>query len=417
MSRSNNVVGRTWGVWLVGLVAFSAMQCVDELHRVLHEIPAADVGLLGKSQQLLLHSEQHQENGVLAGTMAATAATLKREESPSAANNTESWLDDDDDQPSILSYTQAALKYQGHTILLSWDKSGRLDLERMNQTLENAAYPQWWHSSLVEHLQRVPPSETGTVALLLHSDVIEGVDWDIYCPIPFLAYSAPLDKTSENNVYLIPSPYELLGWNDGPIQEARKPNIPLQQRQNKMIWRGEIHGWPRPEQSRVKLAEMGKDPANTDWLNATETSYKGSNFVTAQEHALYRYQIDIGGVSGTTWGALRWKMCSGSLVFKVESNARDWWHEFLRPWVHYVPVKEDLSDLHEKYLWAQSNAQGAQIIAQAGEDICLETSRPNFVRDYLRKVMQSLPPASVRYKKEASLLLEGLLESNKLVAA
>ena len=101
--------------------------------------------------------------------------------------------------------------------------------------------------------------------------------------------------------------YELLGWNDGPIHEARKPNIPLQQRQNKIIWRGKIHGWPRREQSRVKLSEMGKDPANTDWLNATETSYKGSNFVKPQEHALYRYQIDIGGVSGTTWGALRWK--------------------------------------------------------------------------------------------------------------
>lgn len=36
----------------------------------------------------------------------------------------------------------------------------------------------------------------------------------------------------------------------------------------------------------------------------------------------YRYLLDIGGNSGTTWTALAWKLASGALVFKVKSVRR-----------------------------------------------------------------------------------------------
>ena len=36
----------------------------------------------------------------------------------------------------------------------------------------------------------------------------------------------------------------------------------------------------------------------------------------------YKYLLDIGGNSGTTWTALAWKLASGALVFKAKTVRR-----------------------------------------------------------------------------------------------
>lgn len=33
----------------------------------------------------------------------------------------------------------------------------------------------------------------------------------------------------------------------------------------------------------------------------------------------------------------------------------EWYYDILKPWVHYVPVKRDLSDLVEKIEWLKEN--------------------------------------------------------------
>ena len=44
---------------------------------------------------------------------------------------------------------------------------------------------------------------------------------------------------------------------------------------------------------------------------------------TGQAH--YKYLMDIGGQSGTTWTSLNWKMAVGALVFKVDTGSINWW--------------------------------------------------------------------------------------------
>lgn len=41
--------------------------------------------------------------------------------------------------------------------------------------------------------------------------------------------------------------------------------------------------------------------------------------------------------------------------------------ELLVPWVHYVPLNEDLSDVEEKCRWVLDNQEKAQEIAHAGK--------------------------------------------------
>jgi Glycosyl transferase family 90 len=94
---------------------------------------------------------------------------------------------------------------------------------------------------------------------------------------------------------------------------------------------------------------VGGNEANEFWLDAKVTD---GNSLAMSDIAAYRYQLDLAGLSGTTWGGLRWKLCSGpSLVFKVDAWAKDWWYDTIEPWKHFIPVKEDLSELHEQWLW------------------------------------------------------------------
>lgn len=40
--------------------------------------------------------------------------------------------------------------------------------------------------------------------------------------------------------------------------------------------------------------------------------------------------------------------------------------ELLQPWIHFVPIADDLSDVEEKVEWVRENDKAAQQIAHAG---------------------------------------------------
>ena len=72
-----------------------------------------------------------------------------------------------------------------------------------------------------------------------------------------------------------------------------------------------------------------------------------ARYATLQEHADYKYLVDCAGVGYS--GRLRWLLATGRPVFIVERPFVEHWHEMMIPWEHYVPVKEDLSDLIQAY--------------------------------------------------------------------
>ena len=128
------------------------------------------------------------------------------------------------------------------------------------------------------------------------------------------------------------------------------------------------------------------------------------------EFARYRYLLDVGGVSGTTWSALRAKLLSGSLVFKVELDWQDWWHAHLQPFRDYLPVSVDLSDLHERYAAAAiptasvaaSHRRAAcavplaapERIARSGARVAADTSGPRAMRDAVASALISAAEAA-----------------------
>jgi protein glucosyltransferase len=70
-------------------------------------------------------------------------------------------------------------------------------------------------------------------------------------------------------------------------------------------------------------------------------------------------------------------MQSGSVLLLVETDIEEWFYSDIKPWVHYVPVKADFSDLFEKIDWLRKNDEEAQRIVKRAEVF----SRYHFSKD------------------------------------
>lgn len=64
---------------------------------------------------------------------------------------------------------------------------------------------------------------------------------------------------------------------------------------------------------------------------------------------------------------LPYLLAGGSLLFKQESKYYEHFYNQLVPYIHYVPVKIDLSDLVEKIKWAINNDDKAEEISRNGQ--------------------------------------------------
>jgi len=82
-----------------------------------------------------------------------------------------------------------------------------------------------------------------------------------------------------------------------------------------------------------------------------------------EELSKYKYHIDIGGSGGTAIDTLD-KLAMPGLLFHHETQTKDYLHSIMKPMVHYVPIRGDLSDLQAKFEWAEKNPDKAQKIAK-----------------------------------------------------
>mmetsp|Transcript_5339 Transcript_5339/g.7959 ORF Transcript_5339/g.7959 Transcript_5339/m.7959 type:complete len:563 (+) Transcript_5339:46-1734(+) len=116
----------------------------------------------------------------------------------------------------------------------------------------------------------------------------------------------------------------------------------------------------------------------------------GANIITdgvlAHKQLLnYKYHIDLSGESGTAWLETLSKMAMPGVLFHHKTYARDWFFDDIEPFVHYIPVKMNLSDLREKFEWAESHPEEAEAISKAASDFVKRMT----TKEYLEKVFST----------------------------
>jgi hypothetical protein len=64
--------------------------------------------------------------------------------------------------------------------------------------------------------------------------------------------------------------------------------------------------------------------------------------------------------------------CYNSVVIKVESTYVGYWEKELKPWVHYIPVEADFSDLEKtvRYVMDPQNAEQIQQVIKNSQAFC-----------------------------------------------
>ncbi len=116
---------------------------------------------------------------------------------------------------------------------------------------------------------------------------------------------------------------------------------------NKIFWRGSLF----TNSSRRFLFELGKK--YPQYLQI-EDSTRGQ-FVPMIEQAKYKYLIDLRGFAGSD--RIQTLLQLGRVVFIAERPFREWYFDRLIPMKHYVPVKEDMSDLLDKYFYMEHHPE------------------------------------------------------------
>ncbi|KAJ7595028.1 glycosyl transferase family 90-domain-containing protein [Mycena floridula] len=163
-------------------------------------------------------------------------------------------------------------------------------------------------------------------------------------------------------------------------------NVTWENKQNKLYWRGGstggiIHGTDYHRFPRFRLLDIGRD--HTDIMDVKISKFLADEYcgddcdaevirneyhiidMTAPREAVYdfKYLLDIdgNGFSGRYLGLMR----SGSLVFK-STVFSEFFDHLLQPFIHYLPVLPDLSDLVSQIEWANSNQAEARRIQETG---------------------------------------------------
>jgi hypothetical protein len=138
---------------------------------------------------------------------------------------------------------------------------------------------------------------------------------------------------------------------------------------NKIFWAGNIHS-PLNDvlesQTRPRLLKIGNDHIEEFDIRNISPQYgqipkKDLNYLAIHNITKYKCLIDIGG-NGYS-GRLKYLMFSKRPILLVNRKYVEYFYDELIPFKHFIPVKQDLSDLIQMSNWSRKHQTEAKKIA------------------------------------------------------
>lgn len=142
----------------------------------------------------------------------------------------------------------------------------------------------------------------------------------------------------------------------------------------RMYWRGSASF----HYTRQLLLDIGEKNPDRFFFQRTDGEEKLS-YLPMTEQVDYKYLIDVQG-----WGwtdRVKVLLQLGRPVFLVNRAYKEWYFEYMKPMVHYVPVKEDLSDLVEMYDYMESHPEIYDNIVENAKAFVEEYFSPEHIID------------------------------------
>ena len=202
---------------------------------------------------------------------------------------------------------------------------------------------------------------------------------------------------------------------NGYIQNIDK--VIWQDKLSKAVFRGSATGCEMGENNvRIKATKLSKE--YPEFLDAGIISFnrklkknlgkalqtidindrlEKASFMTLSEKAKHKYILNLDGhVAAFRLGH---EFSLGSVILMPKSKYYLWFTYLLKPFEHYVPVKEDLSDLIDQIKWCISNDDKCKIIAENGLKFFNTYLNKNGIFDYVQQLLYQITPKSLDFPK------------------
>jgi hypothetical protein len=123
------------------------------------------------------------------------------------------------------------------------------------------------------------------------------------------------------------------------------------------------------------------------------------------DHLKYKYLLSIDGNS-CTGTRVPWIMLSNSVLVKQDSNKIQWFYSAIKPYVHYIPIKSDLTNIFSQLDWIKNHDYEVQSISKNAHNFVKHNLMPEHIDAHViitlneysklqkdQKIIPSLPPA------------------------
>ena len=170
--------------------------------------------------------------------------------------------------------------------------------------------------------------------------------------------------------------------------------IPWKDRIDKVYWRGGCSGEGGLESTRVRTVAALIDSPHADvrlnWWWADGKNIPGHYFAGREPHTEFmKYKMNLIIDGNVIASSHMWAFASGAVPMMV-SNATCWFSRYLIPYVNYIPIKYDLTDLQEKIMWVLNHDTVAENIARNAVKFAETVFSAEFQREYLREEIQKI---------------------------
>ncbi|MFG1610292.1 glycosyl transferase family 90 [Actinoplanes sp. NPDC049265] len=102
--------------------------------------------------------------------------------------------------------------------------------------------------------------------------------------------------------------------------------------------------------------------------------------------ARYRHLLSLDGAVAA-WKRVPTILATGSVLL-LQHRWEQFFYAGLRPWVHYIPIRDDLSDLVDRHEWLVADRARAETIARNGRLFAAEVLQPAVLDTFLLEAIR-----------------------------
>ena len=249
-----------------------------------------------------------------------------------------------------------------------------------SKVIKNGAIVNFIKENLPKDTIMIIPQSDGNIKKKYCDDEFKGFDWNIiqhyidYAKevnkkiiLGVLSHVNEINEINEINYVYLPLDDDFFE-NGIEYYFPHDKMIPWSERSNLLCWRGGCSGVGLDNSLRINFVKALFDQPNSENVRLSTWWSYGKNIdskyfadrIHYTEFLKYKIFFIIDGAviaSNHMWG-----FASGCVPFLI-SNGKCWFSNLIEPYIHYIPVNYDLSNLLEQIDYIQKNDDIAETIA------------------------------------------------------